>query len=334
MKGQRIINSGMKKIFTKKTKPMHTPIFSSKKIILILIFLFAGLGSIIAQDSIPAEPVGTEKPLAKAAFESGICMDNITVAMPPAKTLEFVLQHRFGTIQGGWPTLAGIWGASNIRIGLNFSVTKDLLVGLGTSKTNLLQDLQVKYTFLHQRKEGFPLTIAYYFDLSLNALGREAFGADYKFIDRFAYYNEFLFARRFNNMISAQIGISYTHFNKVDQSVDSTAKNDALAISLLARVKVSPQSSIVLAYQQPIILNYDPAFIVRAGNNWMEIPKNKAPYANISLGWEVSTSTHAFQVYMSAAQGILPSEVVMHNTNNFFNGFILIGFNLTRLWSF
>jgi hypothetical protein len=301
-----------------------------------MIMLVAGMAYTMAQDSIPAEPEVTQKPLAKAAFESGICMDNITVAIPPAKTLEFVLQHRFGTIQGGWTSLAGLWGAANIRLGLNFSITKDLLVGLGTMKTDMLQDLQVKYTFLHQRKEGFPLTIAYYFDLSLNALGRENFGDDYKFVDRFAYYNEFLFARRFGNMFSAQLGISYTHFNKVDKRVDTTqwtTTNDALAISLLARLKISPQSSIVASYQQPILLNYDPAFIVRYPNNWMEVPA-KAPYANFSLGWEVSTSTHAFHLYISAAQGILPSEIVMHNDNNFFNGAILIGFNVTRLWGF
>jgi len=304
-----------------------------KKILLGLVLLVSGMGYSFAQDSIPAEPVVTQKPLAKAAFESGICMDNITVAMPPAKTLEFVLQHRFGTIQNGWSDLAGIWGVSNIRLGLNFTVNKNVMVGLGTTKNNRLQDLQVKYTFLHQRKEGFPLTIAYYLDVSLNALDKDKFGTNYKFVDRFAYYNEFLFARRFNNMFSAQLGISYTHFNKVDRSVDSTAKNDALAISLLVRAKISPQSSIVLAYQQPIIINYDPAFIVRSPDNWMEIPKNKAPYANISLGWELSTSTHTFHVFMTAAQGILPSEIVMHNTNNFFNGYILLGFNLTRLWS-
>ncbi len=312
---------------------MHTMISSMKKILLGLVLLVSGMGYSFAQDSIPAEPVVTQKPLAKAAFESGICMDNITVAMPPAKTLEFVLQHRFGTIQNGWSDLAGIWGVSNIRLGLNFTVNKNVMVGLGTTKNNRLQDLQVKYTFLHQRKEGFPLTIAYYLDVSLNALDKDKFGTNYKFVDRFAYYNEFLFARRFNNMFSAQLGISYTHFNKVDRSVDSTAKNDALAISLLVRAKISPQSSIVLAYQQPIIINYDPAFIVRSPDNWMEIPKNKAPYANISLGWELSTSTHTFHVFMTAAQGILPSEIVMHNTNNFFNGYILLGFNLTRLWS-
>jgi hypothetical protein len=138
-------------------------------------------------------------------------------------------------------------------------------------------------------------------------------------------------------MFSAQIGLSYTHFNKVDQTLDTAknvVRNDALAFSLLGRFKLSPQSSITVSYQQPIMLNYDPAFIVRAGYNWMEIPKDKAPYANLSLGWEVSTSTHAFHLYISAAQGIVPSEIVMHNQNNFFNGAILVGFNLTRLWSF
>lgn len=324
----------MNREFTKKMKTMHTSILSMKRIILGLVFMISGAGTIIAQDSIPAEPEVTQKPLAKAAFESGICMDNITVAIPSAHTLEFVLQHRFGTIQNGWSDLGGLWGASNIRLGLNFSITKNVIVGLGTTKNNRLQDFQVKYAFARQRKGGFPLTIAYYFDLSLNATNKSKFGTDYKFVDRLAYYNEFLFARKFNNMFSGQLGISYTHFNKVDQTSDSAARNDAFAFTLLARVKVSPQSSIVISYEQPILINYDPAFVVRSGYNWLEIPKNKTPYPNFSLGWEVSTSTHAFQVYISAAQGILPSEVVMHNTNNFFNGFILVGFNLTRLWSF
>ncbi len=308
--------------------------------LLIVLFLFAGTAFVVAQDSIPAEsaettePEITEKPLAKAAFESGICMDNYTVAIPPAKTLEFVLQHRFGTIQNQWSDLYGIWGAANIRMGLNYSITPNLLVGFGTTKVNRLQDLLVKYTFLRQRKEGgFPLTISYLGNVALNATNESNFGSDYKFVDRFSWYHEFMFARRFCSFFSAQLGVSYTHFNKVDKSADTTAKNDALGISLLARIKVSPQSSIVLSYLQPIILNYDPAFIVRHPDDWMSIP-DKAPYPNLSLGWEISTSTHAFHLYLSAANGIVPSEIVMHNTNNFFNGFILVGFNMTRLWSF
>lgn len=319
---------------------MHTTIHSLKRIILGFALMVSGLGYTYAQDTIPAEsaePEVQEKTVAKPAFESGFCMDQTTTAIPPAHTLEFVLQHRFGTIQNHWSDLYGIWGASNIRFGLNFSILKNLLVGFGTTKTNRLQDFQVKWDFLPQVNGGCPVTIAYYFDLSINASTKDNFGTDYKFIDRLAYYNEFLFSRRFNSKISLQLGLSYTHYNKVDQTLDTAkwvVRNDAFAFSLLGRYKVSPQSSITLSYQQPIILNYDPAFMVRAGNDWMEIPKNKAPYSNLSIGWEVSTSTHAFQMFLSAAQGIVPSEIVMHNGNNFFNGYILFGFNLTRLWSF
>lgn len=306
---------------------MHTYILSVKKFVLSLVLFLSGIGVLSAQDSIPAQE--TKKPLEKKPFESGIFIDNQTVEIPPAKTLEFVLQHRFGTIQNGWKDLAGIWGASNIRLGLNFSITKNFLIGLGTTKNKRYQDLQWKYTFLHQRKGGFPLTIAYYGNLALNATNKSNFGKDFKFADRLAWYHEILVARRFCNEFVMQLGISYTHFNKVD----SSSMNDALAISLLARLRVSPQSSIMLTYQQPIIVNYDPAFTVRYPNKWMEIP-SKSPYPNFGLGWEVSTSTHAFQVFLSVAQGIVPQEIVMYNTNNPFNGYILLGLNITRLWGF
>jgi len=303
-----------------------------KKIILSILFFFSGLVIAFAQDatSDSAAAVPAKKPLEKTPFESGIFMDYQTVSITPAHTLEFVLQHRFGTIQNKWTDIFGLWGASNIRLGLNFSITKDFVIGLGTTKNYMVQDLQWKYTFLHQRKGGFPLTIGYYGDLGLDARDRKAFGMDYTFADRFSWYHELMFARRFCKMFSMQLGLSYSHFNKVD----STSRNDVASFSLLGRLKVSPQSSITLAFEQPIVLNYDPAFVVRYPNKWMTIQSGTKPYQNLSLGWEISTSTHAFQIFIAAANGIVPQYVTAGNTNNFWNGYILFGFNLTRLWSF
>jgi hypothetical protein len=305
---------------------MYTSTF--KKIILCLAVFVFGIGILFAQDSIPA--VKEKKPLERKPFESGIAIDEQTVEIPPAKTLEFVLQHRFGSIQGGWQDLAGIWGASNIRLGLNFSITKNLLIGIGTTKNSRVQDLQLKYTFLHQRKGGFPLTIAYYGNFSINATKSSNFGYEYKFIDRFAYYHQFLIARRFCKIFSLQLGLAYSHFNKVD----STAKNDAFSFSLLGRIKVSPQTSILIAYEQPIVVNYDPAFIVRYPNSWMTFSTKSTPFPNIQLGVEIATSTHAFHIFIASAQGIVPSYVVQYNNNNFWNGGILVGLNITRLWGF
>ena len=310
-----------------------------KKIIISILFFFSGLVVASAQesaDSASAQPA--KKPLEKNPFESGIFMDYQTVTVTPAKTLEFILQHRFGNIQNGIKDIYGLWGASNIRLGLNFTPIKNLMIGLGTTKNYMVQDLQVKYTFLHQRKGGCPLTIAYYGDLGLDTKTSNAgYGVGYKFTDRFSWYHEFMFARRFCKMFSMQIGLSYSHFNKVDTTVTDGAAptNDVASFSLLGRVKVSPQSSVILSFEQPIVVNYDPAFIVRSPNHWLSIKSGVAPYQNVSLGWEISTSTHTFQIFMSCANGIVPQYVTAkNNSGSFWNGYILFGFNLTRLWSF
>jgi hypothetical protein len=150
---------------------------SMKKFLFSLLFFFTGVGIVFAQDSIPAQ---TKKPLVKAPFESGYFIDDQTVTLPPARTLQLVLQHRFGTIQNGWTDLAGIWGASNIRLGLDFTINKNVLVGIGTTKNKRIQDFQVKYTFLHQRKGGFPLTMALYGNMGINCLNKSTFGANFK----------------------------------------------------------------------------------------------------------------------------------------------------------
>lgn len=286
-------------------------------------------GSVAGQDTVPAEP--ERKPLERDAFQSGLFMDNQTVNLPPATTLEFVLQHRFGTIKNGIEDLFGIWGASNIRMGLNFTITKDVMVGLGTTKNGRIQDLQWKYTFLRQRKGGFPVTLSYYGNLGVNLTNKEEFGMDYKFIDRLLWYHEVMVARRFCSFFSMQVSGAYTHINKVDTSVIKA--NDYFTLAAIARIKVSPQSSIMLSFSKPWQVNYDPPFLVRSPNKWFSTPEN-APYCNVGLGWEICTSTHAFHIFMAAAPGIVPQMVNAYNPNNFFNGYILFGFNMTRLWTF
>lgn len=291
-----------------------------KKILFTLAFLLAATGMLLAQDTISSQP--EKKPLAKAPFESGYFIDDQTVAMPPAKTLQFVFQHRFGTIQNGWKDLAGLWGASNIRLGLDFTITKNLLVGLGTTKNKRIQDLQIKYVVLRQRTGGFPITIALYGNAGINCTNKSNFGADYKFVHRLSYMAEVMIARRFCREFAAQLGISWVHFNQVDtmmrnNHVNHSLKNDNLNIAGIGRVRVSPQTSVILSYSQPVLTYL-----------------NTPPWPNFGLGVEISTSTHAFQIFLSAAPGLVPQEVIMYNSNNPYNGQITLGFNITRLWSF
>ena len=128
-----------------------------RKMFTCFVFFMTGTGMVFGQDTVPEQTI--KKPLEKAPFESGYFIADQTVVIPPAKSLEFVIQHDFGTIQNGKKDFDGLWGASNIRLGLNFSINKNVLIGLGTTKNKRLQDLQVKYTFLRQHKKGIPLSI-------------------------------------------------------------------------------------------------------------------------------------------------------------------------------
>jgi len=298
-----------------------------KKSILLLILCFVSFGMVFGQETEGEKK--EKKPLARDAFDSGIFMDDQTIKTYPSNTLEFVLQHRFGTIQNGFEDLMGIWGASNIRMGLNYSITDDLAVGFGTTKNKRYQDFSVKYTFFRQRKGGFPLTIGFYGNVALNASDKSNFGNDYKFTDRMSYYSEFMFARRFCRQFSLQLGVAFVHYNKVD----TTIKNDAFSISLVGRIRVSPQTSIVLSGEVPLMLGYDTPFVLKDGQKGIYYGPN-SPLANVGIGVEIATSTHAFHIFLSAAQGILPQDIVMYNQNDFFNGAIIIGFNMTRLWNF
>jgi hypothetical protein len=351
-----------------------------RRIVLLFILMISSLGLVIAQDSIPEPPA--QKPLEKAAFESNYFISDQTVSLPPAKTLELIIQHDFGTIQEKWSNLWGIWGASNIRFGLNFTITKNLQVGFGTTKFKVLQDFNIKYVIARQRKGGFPLTITAFGNVAINCMNKSQLGDNklpsdldyasivsdstfesnlinqtiqndtlygmnyitynqasglkganesdlaslfdhtFKASYRFSYFAEIMFARRFCKEFSAQLGISWVHYNLVDQAemINNHVNgmyNDNINISGIGKIKVSPQTSIMLSYSQPV---------------WTYT--NTAPWPNFGVGVEISTSTHAFQLFLTAANGLVPQETVMYNYNNPYKGYILLGFNITRLWTF
>jgi hypothetical protein len=360
---------------------MHTyTLGKMRRFFFSVIFVMSSFGTLIAQDSIQEPPA--QKPFEKAAFESSYFIADQTVSLPPARTLEAVIQHDFGTIQEHWSDLYGIWGASNIRIGFNYTITKDLQVGFGTTKLKMLQDFNIKYVIARQRKGGFPLTITFFGNVALNASNKKFlgnnklasdldfnslvsdtafqrsianqviqndtnYGLDYitynqasvlnganesdlgslfdqtfKASYRFSYFAEFMFARRFCKEFSAQLGISWIHYNLVD-SDEMTANhvngmtNDNINISGIGKIKISPQTSIMLSYSQSVFTYV-----------------NTAPWPNMGVGVEISTSTHAFQIFLTAANGLVPQETAMYNRNNPYNGAILLGFNITRLWTF
>lgn len=296
--------------------------------IFIKSFAFLSLSLLFSVQGMTQDEANEEKPVARPArpaFESGLLFDNATTTIQAQKTLEMVIQHRFGTMDNGISDLYGIWAPSNIRLGLNYSILNNLMVGIGTTKFNKMQDIQIKYNILQQtRSNSIPVTVSLYEVIGIDGSAESKFGKNYAFSNRLSYFSQIIISHRFNDMISLQIAPSFTHYNATEHPVD----HDRLAISVGGRIKVSPQSSVILLADFPLRIQSISEH-TEAVNDETGIAK-----PNICIGWEISTSTHAFHVYVGSAQNILPQENMIFNKNDFFDGDILIGLNITRLWGF
>lgn len=140
-----------------------------------------------------------------------------------------------------------------------------------------------------------------------------------------SYFTELIVSRRFNDHLSLQGSGAFTHYN----SVDSLYDHDRISLSFAGRYKFSPQGSLIVAGDFPLDITGIKDFKKKADATTVIYNQ-----PNISVGVEISTSTHAFQIYLASAQGILQQEDVMWNNHNFFKNGFMIGFNLTRLWNF
>jgi len=220
----------------------------------------------------------------RAPFESGYLIDQQTGYIPTVKTLEFVIQHRFGLInKEGISDLYGIYApGSNIRMGFNYSLTNNLMVGYGITKKNMYNDFQIKWTALKQtRSNSIPVAITLYGNAAINGDKKEDFGTNYKFISRLSYLGQVIVGRKFTDWLSLQIASCYTHYNMVDTSM----VHDVIGLSVNGRIRFSPQTSFIFEYDEPFQLK---------GNSEKEVTFESE--SNFSFGIEVSTSTHAFQL--------------------------------------
>lgn len=298
-----------------------------KMIALLISVLLIAQASVFGQEEITEEkPV--ERP-ARAAFESGLLFDGATTTLQPSKTLEMIIQHRFGSMDKGITDLYGIWAPSNIRLGLNYSILDNLTVGIGTTKYNKMQDLQVRYKILQQtRSNKIPVTIVVYEVIGIDGSADSKFGVNYKFSNRINYFTQVLISRRFNDKLSIQIAPSFTHYNSTDSLVD----HDRIALNIAGRYKFSPQSSVIISGDFPF--HFQGMSEIREDINETLNPLRP----NVCVGLEVATSTHAFHIYLGTSQGILPQESIINNRYSkddpFYKGSIILGLNITRLWNF
>ena len=288
--------------------------------ILFSLFVFTNLYA--QEEEVVAETKEKDKPV-RFAWESGVLIDQQTSYIPTVKTLEFVIQHKFGSIENGRSDLFGIYApAANVRLGLNYVIANNLQIGWGISKNNMYNDFNAKWTILEQtRKNTIPVFVTVYANAAINGSPDANFGTEYQFSDRYAYFSELIIGRKVTERLTLQGAVSFSHANSVAEKFD----HDRIGLHANGRVKVSAQGSIIFNFDAPLKIES----ISEQRPEWGNHPK-----PNLSFGYEVSTSTHAFQIYMGNSGGMLLQDIMMNNFNKIEKDNFAIGFTITRLWSF
>ncbi len=310
------------------------------KVNLTILCLLICIGTAYNQE--PEQPETDKKKedrrTARDPFQNSVLLEQQTFVANNKKSFEFVMQHRFGVIRTAFDNeefdLLGLFGGSNVRLGLNYGIfdfsdrgwNPKLQIGIGTSKYNLSQDLNWKLALLQQtRANRIPISITYYGNAVVEARKKDNYK---KAVHRFNYFHQLIVGRKFHKAFSLQVFFNYAHFNVVDSStfipegeaipVKHDRKHDNFAVGLSGRIKVSPQTSVLFEYTHTIA-------------KWDMVDR---PEPNLALGVEIATSSHAFQVFVSSYQYILPQHNMVYNANRFWEGEFLLGFNITRLWNF
>jgi len=278
------------------------------------------------QDSTKNVPVSN-------TFNSGIFLENQTYITNYPKSFELVINHRFGKISDGATEAWGIYSPSNIRIGVNYAVRKNLQIGLGTTKNDKLQDANIKYSIIQQTTNNkIPVSVTYFGEFSYDARDKKSFDyQNYKDIHRFSYFNEIMLARKFCDYFVLQVAPIYTHFNIVesDTAGNPIRKNDNFGISALGKFSITPTLS----------------FFIEFDKNLTKIIKEtdiyKKPKPIVAFGIEKSTAAHSFQIFVSTGDAINYQKNIVYNQNIlygkgdadwWFKSDIVIGFNITRVF--
>jgi hypothetical protein len=97
--------------------------------------------------------------------------------------------------------------------------------------------------------------------------------------------------------------------------VEAPVENNIIAVELGGRIKITPTMSFLFDYNQPITTYFK---------------ENTKP--GMGAGFEFSTGSHAFQLFVTNYKTLSEQHNVLTNQNDFFDGKYLIGFNITRLW--
>ena len=287
----------------------------NKRLLFVLLLWVAAAG-VRAQDSTLLNMLNDSMTAHKGrtyvtgTFKATHIVNTQTIESPAQNNLNFVIQHRFGAVNSGSYNFFGLDNAT-LRLGLDYGITDRLAVGIGRSSYLKTYDGYLKYKLLRQTEGGgMPVSVSLLgavTDYTQDFPEETYLNTKY----RTAYAGELLIARKISSYLSLQVTPTWLHYNLVPTAGD---KNDVFAVGLGGRMKITHRMSINAEYD-----------IVPSGQVVSTTVHN-----SFSLGWDIETGGHVFQLVFSNSQALVESQYLTQTPGTWGKGDIYFGFNISR----
>ncbi|HPG11956.1 MAG TPA: DUF5777 family beta-barrel protein [Chitinophagaceae bacterium] len=283
----------------------------------VLLLVFAGFNlQLFAQDEDLLQLLGgdktePQKEYVDYAFKSSRVIMSHSMEVIRPGVMDLRILHRFGNINKGAYELFGLDNAS-MRLGFDFGLSKNLMVGIGRSTNKKELDGFFKYRLIHQAKGkgAMPFSFLLVGGSSMTLLKFSDTSRKNYFSSRIGYYGQAIIGRKFSEGFSLQFMPTVLHRNLVASPDDP---NDMLAIGVGTRVKLSRRISLNVDYYYRI--NPNPA------------DQTQNP---LSIGFDIETGGHVFQLHFTNAVGMNEKVFLAETQNRWDKGDIQFGFNISR----
>lgn len=249
-----------------------------------------------------------------ATFKTTRLVNGHSVENVGKGVLDVKISHRFGKLNNGAYQLFGLDNAT-MRMGFDYGITKNLMVGIGRSTFEKTFDAFFKVKLLKQSsgKRNMPITVSYVPTIAVRSLKWEDPNRKNLFSSRLSYTHQLIIGRKFSEGTSLQLMPTYIHRNLATLAADP---NDLFAIGIGGRQKLSKR------------ISFNAEYYYQLPNSKIEGTTNA-----LSLGFDIETGGHVFQLHFTNAMAMTEKNFISETTGKWGKGDILFGFNISRVFT-
>ena len=251
-----------------------------------------------------------------ATFKSTRVINCHSIERMQGGDLELHVSHRFGLINSGFKKFYGL-DESSSHVSLEYGITDWLEAGLGRATVNEYFNGFVKLSPIRQSKGkwAMPVSASLYFAALTTTRDYPDPTWVVDAMHRRSFVAQLLVARKFAPWFSLQVSPTFIHRNMVATPQDP---NRIFALGVGGRLKFTKRTALAVEY-----------FRLKDRELLTGAPR----YNPLSIGLDIETGSHVFQIFVSNSFNILENGFIGETTRTWSKKELHIGFNISRVFT-